>query len=77
MYRAWVSVLSGNYEVQDRIPEDRLTQSAYLVEKDLLHVGCFDVHCIYVIPGKMTKKNSFGCGIRNCPLLSRSNMLSI
>lgn len=57
MSQAWVSLLSGNYDgVQDHIPEGRLTQSTYLVEKDLVRVGCFDVNCIYVISGKMTKR---------------------
>lgn len=53
-------MLPGNYDrVQDRFPEDRLTQSTYLVEKDLLRVGCFDVRCINVIPEKMTKNFYF------------------
>lgn len=56
MSHAWVSVLPGNYSGEhDRIPEDRLTQNTYLVEKDLFRVGYFDIHCIYVISGKMTE----------------------
>lgn len=57
MSHAWFSVLPGNYDGVDRVTsEDRLIQSAYLVEKDLLCVGCVNVHCIYVIPGNMTRR---------------------
>lgn len=78
MSHAWVSALPGNYDgVQDRIPEDRLTQSPYLVKKDLFCVGCFDVHCIYVISEKMTKRNHLDVGIRDHPLLPMSSELFI